>query len=274
MPFAKEFVELPFGMLAYVSAGKMGDPLVLLHGIPTSSFLWRGVIPGVEDAFSVYALDMLGYGDSDKPPEADISVGAQAGYLKEWADAVGLDSFHVAGHDIGGGVAQIFAVRYPQRVKRLVLIDTVCYDSWPVADIARLKDPSWDRILHARDLRPGFRRALEGGMVHRERVNDEMLEGYVGPFLARAGRQAYLRCARALDNKDTQEIAHHIEALPHPTLILWGEQDPFQSVDYGQRLAAAMPNARLETCPDGGHFLPEDRPDWVAEQIREFIQTS
>ncbi len=269
MTFSKLFVDLPFGMMAYTKSGEGMNRLVFLHGIPTSSFLWRGVITQLQGQFESYAPDLLGYGDSDKPPEQDLSIASQANYLADWADAVGLDSFDLIGHDIGGGVAQVFATRFPKRVNRLVLVDTVAYDSWPVPDIDRLKDPSWDERLRSRDLRSGFRRALETGLAHKE-ITDELLEGYVGPFIGKTGREAYLRAARALDNKDLMDISSQIEELTHPTLLLWGDQDPFQDISYGERLVKSMSDARLEKCENAGHFLPEERPDWVAEKISKF----
>ena len=270
MPISKQFADFPFGMLAYVKAGE-GPPIVFLHGIPTSSFMWRHVIKVLAQTHTCYALDLLGYGDSDKPIEGDLSVAAQARYLKAWTDLESLPAFHLIGHDIGGGVAQQFAIAFAGMVKSLVLVDSVCYDSWPEPAIARLKEPHWDTTLRARDLRPGFRRALETGLVHKERLSDEVVEGYVGPFLAQAGRQAYLRCARALDSKDTLDIAARVEAIDIPALVLWGKQDPYQKLEYGQRLAKSMRHASLSVCEDGGHFLPEDCPDWVAEQIVRFI---
>ena len=272
MAISKRYMKLPSGMVAYVKAGDAGDPVVFIHGIPTSSFLWRGVIAGLQGGFSCYALDMLGYGDSDQSDAADFSLPGQADVLDAWAAAAGVASFHLVGHDIGGGVAQIYATRHPERVRSMVLVDTVAYDSWPVEDVARLKDPRWDDILRAQDLRPGFRRALEQGLVHhQERLTDEVLEGYVGPFSGRAGRQAYLRCARALDNRHLTDLTAEIEALQHRTLVLWGEHDPFQDIQYGRRLVAALANATLEVCPDGSHFLPEDVPDWVAGRVRAFL---
>lgn len=272
MAFSKRFARLPWGMQAYVQAGEGDVAAVFLHGIPTSSFLWRHVLPLLQGERACYALDLLGYGDSDKPTEADLSLPAQVGYLKGWADALDLGRFHLVGHDIGGGIAQLFAVRYPERIARIVLVDSVAYDSFPEPSIARLKDASWDGILEARDLRPGFRRALEQGLGSRREVTDELLEAYVAPWLGSAGRRAYLRAARALRTEDIGSAVEAIERLPHPMLILWGEKDLFQNPSYGERLARALPNARLVLCPEGGHFLPEDRPAWVGEQIAAFLK--
>ena len=273
MAFSMNYIELPFGVMAYTKTGEGPEPIVLIHGIPTSSYLWRDVTPNLGDQFTVYAIDMLGYGDSDKPEDGDLSVPAQADYLKAFADALELGSFHLVAHDIGGGVAQIFTLRNPGSVQKLVLIDTIAYDSWPEPNIDRLKDPGWDERLKLRDLRGGFRGAFGSGLANGGRLTDEMLEGYVGPFNSRAGRMAYLRAARALRTEDLSDLSAEIERIQHETLILWGAKDPFQDIAYGERLAGALQNGRLEVCEDGSHFLPDDRPEWVAEQIRGFLES-
>ncbi len=258
------------GKIAYVREGE-GDPVVLIHGIPTSAHLWRDVIPPLSRQFAVCALDLLGYGDSDKPPKADLSVRAQAAYVAEFMMHVGLTHATVAGHDIGGGVAQLLALGRPELVKRLVLLDTVAYDSWPVPEIDRLKDPAWDQIIETIDLRKGFKRALLRGVFHKDRVTDTLVEEYVRPFDGVEGRRTYLRCARALNNRDLLIRAAEIERLSLPVLILWGEADDYQDVKYGQRLADRLHASRLVVLKDAGHFLPEDQPEEIARLMGAFI---
>jgi pimeloyl-ACP methyl ester carboxylesterase len=259
------------GKIAYVREGE-GAPVVLIHGIPTSAFLWRDVIPSLSREFAVCALDLLGYGDSDKPPKVDLSVRAQATYVAEFMMQVGLTHATVAGHDIGGGVAQLLALGRPELVKRLVLLDTVAYDSWPVPEIDRLKDPAWDQIIETIDLRKGFKKALLRGIFHKDRVTDSLVEEYVRPFDGVEGRRTYLRCARALNNRDLLIRAAEIEQLSLPVLILWGEADDYQDPAVGQRLADRLGAARLVVLKDAGHFLPEDQPEEIARLMRAFIR--
>ncbi len=265
-------VETRAGTMAYRQAGA-GDPVVLIHGIPTNSGLWRNIMAILAEDFAVYAPDMIGYGASDKPKDQDLSVAAQADYLADFMDAVGIEAAHLVGHDIGGGVVQIFTVRNPDRARKLVLIDSIAYDSWPEPGIARLKEPVWDEIMQRLDIAKGFRKGLEQGMVHTEKITDDLVNQYADPFRDLEGRLAYLRAARALDNRDTLDIADKIEAIDKPVLILWGENDIFQKVEYGQRLANALADARLVVIEEAGHFLPEDQPEVVAQHIREFLQS-
>ena len=258
------------GRIAYLEGGQ-GVPILLIHGMPTSSYLWRRVLPLLAPRFRVFAPDLMGFGDSDKPEDADLSIVAQAQYLRVLMDTVGWDSGVVVGHDIGGGIAQLMSINDPIRVSRLVLIDTIAYDSWPVPEIERLKDPAWDEIIKSLDLTKGFRKALEQGMYHRERVDDELVSHYVEPFRDPEGRLAYLRCARALRTEDLLSAMVDVERLEIPTLIIWGESDSFQRLEFGERLWRRMRKAELVVLPEAGHYSPEDKPGEIVDLIEDFV---
>ncbi|HEV2014133.1 MAG TPA: alpha/beta fold hydrolase [Candidatus Dormibacteraeota bacterium] len=260
------------GDVAYLRQGQ-GPPLVLLHGIPSSSYLWRDVIGPLSATFDVLAPDLLGYGDSDKRLDADLSIAAQARYMVAFMETVGVHQAAVIGHDIGGGVAQLMAVDEPQRVARLILIDSVVDNNWPVADIARLKEPAWDQIMVNIDLRKGLRQGLEAGMVTEGRVTDELVEEWTRPFQDLGGRRAYLRAARALNNRDLMSRSKHIEEIETPTLILWGANDAFLEPRWAETLKHKLRDTTVEIIDPGGHFLPLDRPEAVVEAITRFLTT-
>ena len=144
------------GDVAYIRKGQ-GPPVLLLHGIPSSSYLWRDVIDPLSTTFDVLAPDLLGYGDSDKRLDADLSIAAQARYMVAFMETLGVHQAAVIGHDIGGGVAQLMAVDEPQRVARLILIDSAVDNNWPVPVIARLNEPVWVQIMVNIDMRKGLR---------------------------------------------------------------------------------------------------------------------
>ena len=258
------------GDIAYLRKGH-GPPLFLIHGIPTSSYLWRDVIDELALNFDVVAPDLLGYGDSDKRLDADLSIAAQARYMVAAMESLGIHQAAVAGHDIGGGVAQLMAVDEPDRVARLILIDSVVDNNWPVADIARLKDPAWDQILVDRDLRPGFRKGLEEGTTRAGVVTDELVNEIARPFSDQGLRRAYLRAARALNNRDLVSRSRHLQDITAPSLILWGANDKFLEPRWAETLKHKLQDAAVEIVDPGGHFLPLDRPDAVSSAILRFL---
>ena len=257
--------------MSYVRSGN-GPTIVLLHGIPSSSFLWWEIIKKLQSKYTLLAPDLVGYGDSDKPIDMNLSVQAQSEYLIEWAHMLNLQSFNIVGHDIGGGIAQRILVKNPSIIQKAILIDSVCYDNWPEPTIDRLKDPSWDERILFRDIRPGLRRGLEKGLVNQEFITDNLIEAWAAPWLGVSGHKAYLRAARALDHHDLTNIRDEIENIKQDVLILWGEKDAYLDVTSASRLAAGIRSARLETHPEGGHFLPIDQPEWVAKRISTFLE--
>lgn len=260
------------GDVAYLRMGQ-GPALVLLHGIPSSSYLWRDVIEPLSRTFDVLAPDLLGYGDSDKRLDADLSIAAQARYMVAFMESLGVHQAAVVGHDIGGGIAQLMAVDEPQRVARLILIDSVVDNNWPVPEIARLKEPVWDQIMVNLDLRNGLRKGLEAGIVTEGRVTDELVDEWTRPFQDLGGRRAYLRAARALNNRDLTSRSRHIQDVETPTLILWGANDKFLEPRWADTLKHKLRDTAVEIIDPGGHFLPLDRPDAVVDAITRFLTT-
>jgi len=270
---------------SYIDVGKRiayhrfghGRSVVLIHGIPTWSYLWRNVIPPlIQNGLEIIAIDLLGYGYSDKPIDVDLGVAAQAELVAAVLRKLNWAGGAIVGHDIGGGVAQLMCANDPQAAELLVLVDTIAYDSFPEPGIARLKDPVWDGILSASgfDLQKGLTKGFNRGMVHNERITSELIAAYERPFRGVEGRLAYLRAARALRTKDLSARMNEIENLSIPTLIMWGAEDVFQPIHHGARLAAAMPRARFEKIERAGHFLPEDEPAIVVRLIADFVKSN
>jgi uncharacterized protein (TIGR00369 family) len=266
----KQYVRLFSGNIGYLRRGQ-GLPIVLLHGIPSSSFLWRDVIDPLSSHFDVIAPDLLGYGDSEKRVDANLSVAAQARYVVAFLEALQVREAAFVGHDVGGGIAQLIATDEPARVARLILIDSIADNNWPIPDIARLKEPAWDQIMTTLDLREGFRKGLEAGMTTPGRVTDELVAEWSRPFQDLDGRRAYLRAARALNNRDLVSRRRHIEEITAPTLILWGAQDRFLEPRWAEYLHERIPHAAVQIIDPGGHFLPLDRPDAVVDALLQFL---
>lgn len=247
-----------------------GFPVVLVHGIPTSPALWRHVIPRLPDARCI-AWEMVGYGDSRVQGRGrDISVGRQADYLASFLDTIGVSRAVFAGHDLGGGVLQILAVRRPDLCAGLMLTNAIAYDSWPIPSVKALRSAGG----LVRRLPPAILKAILGTMFARGHTSkekaEEALQAHWPKYASRFGPDAFVRQVESLDVRDTLAIAPQLPALGVPARIVWGDADQFQKIAYGERLAHDL-DAPLVRIPGGKHFTPEDYPDIVADAIRELL---
>ncbi len=243
-----------------------GIPLILLHGIPTSPDLWRHVIPHMSGV-RVLAWEMIGYGASIlEGISRDISVAAQAEYLARWMKELGITKAILAGHDLGGGVAQILAVRHPELCAGLFLTNAIGYDSWPIpsviamrkagALVEKLPDPAFKALLFTLFIRghENIEQAREALRVHSRKYVD------------RDGAAAMVRQMRDLDVEDTLAVCDKLPSLRVPARIVWGAADQFQTLKYGRRFARDL-SAPLRTIDKGKHFTPEDHPEVISEEI-------
>jgi pimeloyl-ACP methyl ester carboxylesterase len=247
-----------------------GRPVVLIHGIPTSAELWRHVLPLVPGA-RLLAWEMVGFGRSwSHGVGRDVSVKAQAGQLFRWLDAVGIERALLVGHDLGGGVAQIAAVRRPERVSGIVLCNSIAYDSWPIPSVKAMR--AIGGLVERTP--PGLFRRLFSFLIHQGHDDGERARESVEahrPGYAHSDRPAaFVRQIRSLRTEDTLEIADRLPALNAPAAGVWGAADRFQKAKYGRRLAADL-RAELTEIPGGKHFMPEDHPDAVAAAVRSVI---
>ena len=249
-----------------------GTPVVFVHGIPTSPRLWRHVVPKVGGARSM-AWEMVGYGASiSEGRDRDISVVMQARHLALWMREVGLeDGALIVGHDLGGGVAQILAVRHPELVRGLVLTNCVSYDSWPIAPVRAISaaGPLFGRMPISA-FRRFYAAFLRGGHDDRGRWRESVSEHQ--PFYEEAGgAEALVRQTRSLNVRDTLGVAAQIPYLDVPTRLVWGVADGFQPIGYGYRLAYEL-GARIERVEGARHFVPEDHPDEVAAAVNGLLK--
>lgn len=255
--------------LRWEQAGE-GFPVVLVHGIPTSPALWRHVVSMVDGARCL-AFEMVGYGQSiPTGRDRDISVARQADYLLGWLDALDVERAVFVGHDLGGGVVQIAAVRQPHRCAGLLLTNAVSYDSWPIPSVKAMQRAG--SLLHALPdaavkgfLATFFRRGHDDPDRARE-----ALELY-WPLYERHGAAAALaRQIRSLRARDTLAVADRLSSLDVPARIVWGAADRFQKVGYGERLAWDL-GAEIDRIESGKHWVPEDHPEAIAAALKMLL---
>jgi pimeloyl-ACP methyl ester carboxylesterase len=264
-----EFLDVGGARLYCYAAGSRGagEPVVLLHGFPTSSHLWSRVVPLLPAGHRVIVLDLLGYGRSDRPLGRDVSIRGHAERVIAALDMLGINYACVAGHDVGGGIAMAMAARWPQRVSRLCLVNSVAFDEWPTREVRMAKatlpltrhlPPTWLLSVVRSDLLRGYTDASEG---------THSIDRYVKPFAGAEGRDALVAHLTALDAAETAALDTRLGTLVQPTSVVWGAHDPFLPATIGRRLQEAIPGATLDVIADARHFTPEESPEHVARAI-------
>lgn len=270
-PWAPQYRLVDGHRLAYVRCGA-GEPLILIHGITTSSFIWDNLLPALSAHHEVIAVDLLGTGASDRPVPSDCSLSAHADRVISLVDQLGLGKIHQVGHDIGGGVAQIVSVRNPDRVSSLGLVNTVGYDYWPVQPIVAMRTPILRQLAMA-SLDLGMLRLVIRRAVHRkDRITPAVFERIRNEIAVPNSRRAFLNSTRCLNNSDLTTISDQLPRLEMPVLIVRGERDLYLSPEISNRLHREIPSSKLVIVPDAGHFIQLDEPRLLATTLLEHIQ--
>ncbi len=254
--------------LAYTDVGE-GEPVVLLHGIPTWSYLYADVIPRLSMHCRVLAPDLLGHGWSDRRDRFDRSLPAQVAAMLRFLDVLGIERATFVGHDTGGGVSLILGIEHPERVTRLVLANAVAFDSWPIQDMIVLGDPRW-RHKPAGEVATFIAGGLPDGIYHADRMTAEFAAGIVAPYTDRDGALSLIRNASALNTNHTMALIDRHQSITAPTLVLWGVHDPWQPVSDGERLAREIPDAQLRRV-DASHWIPHDTPEEFSAAVLKFL---
>ncbi len=262
--------------LAYRDRGR-GEPVVFVHGTPSHSYEWRDVVPHVEAAgFRAVAYDLLGYGRSERPVDRDTSVAGQTELLEHFLDALGIEQVTIVAHDIGGAIGLRFALARPGRVRRLMVIDTVSYDSWPSSSWQKIIDENLDDCagMPQDAFNALLTRQLKMTVTDDTLMSGDVLQAYLAPHQSTLGRVSFFEHqVRHYDSKYTREISDELTRLTMPVRVLWGAEDQWQPVRYAKRLSDAIPNADLVVVPEAGHFLMEDAPERVVHEVLDLLRT-
>lgn len=253
--------------MAYYDEGA-GDPVVLLHGIPTQSFLWRDVAPALTDEHRVIAPDMVGYGNSSMHDGFDRSIRAQEQAVADLVETLGFDSVTFVGHDLGGGVGLRYAAREPDAVDRLVLSNSVAYDSWPVEPIVDLGLPSTVEETGVGELQEMLD-GLYRDTLYGDDAADEFLEGMKAQWNSEEGLVSLVRNAAATNTNHTTEIDP--SAVTAETLLLWGAEDVFQPISTAERLREDIEDAEVVGIDEASHWVIEDQTERYREELRSFL---
>src|SRR6185503_19603347 len=256
--------------------GHGGTAVILIHGFPTSSFLWRNIAPAITDAgHTAYAVDMFGHGESDRPFDSDFGIASQAEYLDAAMTALRVARGVLVGVDIGGNVALRLAATRPERVEKLVLINTPAFDELPGKDITQVqRNTAKFAVRTTRGIlgaAPLIEAVLKASVADPEKhMPTKLVARYLAPFVGKDATNHLLTLASSISGEDMEDI--EMRDVHVPTLILWGEEDTFVDSKIGDKLANELPDGRLIKLPGVARLLPEEDPDFLAQHLIDFMK--
>ncbi|WP_326808135.1 alpha/beta hydrolase [Streptomyces sp. NBC_01775] len=252
---------------SYLTVEQDGPAVLLLHGTYWSR-VWLPVLGRLAEAgLRPLAVDLPGLGRSGGELTLETAtVPALADWVARFASALKISGpVAVAGHDIGGAVAQHLLVHDRLEVSRLALVNSVTYDSWPAPHVARFRGPGGVAGATADDVLAARRQAVTaalGGAATEQRIAD-----YLDPWTDSRVRRSWMAMAGAADSRYTLELVPALRRSTTPKLLIWGEDDPFETVEYAERFTSEIPRTTLIRIPDAGHIPTENAPGRIARAL-------
>ena len=276
-----EEVRLPHADLRYRDTGS-GEAVVFLHGLLVDGRLFRKVTPHLEGQVRCIVPDLpLGAHRTPAAPGADLTPPGVARLVADLLDALDLRDVTLVGSDTGGVIAQLVATRHPERIGRLVLLPCDCFDNFLPAVFKSLTlgakvPPLLTALVQPLRLRAARRLPLAFGWLTKRPVDPrEVEDDWVRPFFAdRAIRRDTVRVLRGVDPAITEQAARDLERFDKPALVAWAVEDKVFPFRDAERLAALLPQGRLERIEDSYAFVTEDQPERTAQLIGEFIRAT
>jgi len=279
--FKPHYLNIGGFKMHYVDQGE-GDPVVMLHGDPTWGYLWRKFIPLVSETKRVIVPDHMGMGKSSVPKELyPYLLKHHISNLEELILNLKLSDITLVLHDWGGPVGMGFAVRHPELIKSVVLMNTWAFAKWPGGELPRLleiirSDKGESFVLE----KNGYvKRALLGTANYTENYTPQVLNAYLSPFPDPDSRLALLCWSRDITFDETNRSYEEMRQIENklnlftdiPVLIIWGMLDPVLPVSVLEKWLSIYPHAKVCKIEDASHFLQEDTPERVISEINHFL---
>ncbi|MEA2139942.1 MAG: hypothetical protein QOC91_41 [Solirubrobacteraceae bacterium] len=269
-------VALEQGTITYREEGE-GEPLVFVHGLLVDGRLWSEVTPPLAASYRCIVPDWpLGAHRTALNAGADRSPRGIAHLIGDFLEALQLRDVTIVANDTGGAISQILASERPQRLRALVLTNCDCLENFlppilrPLQWLAHVPGAYWLLAQAARSAR--IRRSPLGfGMLSHRPLPDELTADWLAPLRQRDVRADVLATLKAIDKRDTLNAAQALSERPLPTLLAWGPDDRMFPLRFAERLAAMIPDARLEQIADSRAFAPQDQPLRLAALIDAFV---
>jgi pimeloyl-ACP methyl ester carboxylesterase len=263
-----KFIEVNGHTVHYTKQG-VGKPLVLVHGFAGFTYTWRYLIPHLTDHYTVYALDVLGFGLSDKPPDGNYDMEPHGDFLIDFMDTLGIPSARLIGHSMGGIIIAYASIAAPEKVDAMVMIEPGFYNDPGPAFLNYLFFPL-DRIMarqfYTRSMRERF---FMGSFYNKSLVTDEVIDAYMLPTRTPNALEAMTQMMRTVGLKQYPGVT---EKITRPTLLVWGERGPDDTLEIAKRINREVQGSQLASVQESGHYIQEEKAEELAQIIRDYLE--
>lgn len=273
-PFVSNYFDLNHHKLHFIDEGQ-GETVLFVHGTPSWSFDYRNMIKILRPAFRCVAIDHIGFGLSDKPEDYDYSTQNHSKTLERFVLEKELQNITLVVHDFGAPIGLNFAIRYPERIKRLVILNSWLWSSKNDPDFIKLrkllKSPLLPFLYHYLNFSP---RVILPRSFGDHKITKHILKHYTRPFANKNQRNGTLAFAQSLLNDQDwfEELWNKKESIIHkPALFIWGMKDPVIKPQNLDKFVSAFTNSKTVRLETSGHFPQEEQPEIVAGSIYNFL---
>ena len=267
-----QFIRLRGSDVHYIEKGDGNRNLILIHGIGSGSFSFENNIDFLADAgFKVHAIDLKGFGYSERVIDSDHSHQEQARIVIEFMNKKGIETATLAGHSMGGRVILIAYDFDPEKFENIILIDSAGLEQMQFSGVMKFFTQPFVDILYFNLFvnRQNFKNFLSSAFYDKESVDDNVVDRYWMPFKIKDTNRVYLSILKGNTYHDIEAVLKKINI---PVLIIWGEQDTWISVDNAYRFSELLPNCSVVVIPGAGHVPMEEKPEAVNRAIIEFLE--
>ena len=224
----------------------------------------------LEDEYDLIRIDLLGCGQSEMSISNDLSLKNHAAIINVFIEELGLETLHLVGHDLGGGIAQIIAVNYANKLRSVSLLNPVGYDYWPVKPVSSMRTPIFRQLAMAAFDRGYYKSIVKKALYKPESLTEELLSLFWSNFDTSVAKKSFMRFAKCLNVNDLIEIEEGIRNIDIPVLILRAEKDVYLSSEITKRLHDDIKDSQYIVIPESGHYMQEDSPTEISIALKAF----
>lgn len=276
-PFTSRYFRIDGCKLHYIDEGQ-GDTILFVHGTPSWSFDYRNMVKSMSQEYRCIAVDHIGFGLSDKPEAYDYSTRNHSRTLEAFISEKQLENITLVVHDFGGPIGLNVAIRHPEKIKRLVVLNSWLWSSKDDADYIRLrsilKSPLLPFLYRYLNFSPRFILPQSFG---EHKLSKQLLKQYTRPFADSSQRNGALAFAKSLLNDQDwfEELWNQRQAIADkPTLFVWGMKDPVIKPHYLDRFQQGFTNTSVVRLETSGHFPQEEQPELVTKALLAFLKAT